>query len=87
MNCSKYISYCDIYYVSAALRSQGAPQEKLAVDAGSVQSWVLGHHPEDQFPNFRRQFVPADLFRPILLTSLAESPCNPMIGISISMEN
>jgi hypothetical protein len=57
------------------------------VDAGSAQSWVLGHHPEDQFPNFRRQFVPTDLFRPILLTSLAESPCNPMIGISISMEN
>jgi len=39
-----------------------AQHEQFAVNARCTPGWVLRHHPEDQLPNFRRQFFSTDLF-------------------------
>jgi len=39
-----------------------AQHEKLAVNARRAPGWVFRHHTEDQLPNLRGKFFPAELF-------------------------
>src|SRR5262252_296472 len=46
----------------ASLGYLEAQHEQFAVNARRAPGRVLCHHTEDQLPNFRRQFFPAELF-------------------------
>src|SRR5499427_8114686 len=45
-----------------SLGDSKAQHEQFAMNARRATGWVLCRHPQDQLPNFARQFFPTDLF-------------------------
>src|SRR5215471_13803788 len=69
----------------ASLGYLEAQHEQFAVNARRAPGRVLRHHTEDQLPNFRRQFFPADLFSrlrdPTPVQSNSAMPANDRLRI------